>query len=66
MIFTDQQLRDFEAYEKVQLSNRYNMLDPRARHAAGLDNQRYVFVMNNYDALAKAAEAWRAAAKSKV
>lgn len=66
MIFTDQQLRDFEAYERVRARGRYNMFDPRATNALGFDGARYVFVMDNYDALAKAVEAWRAAAKSKV
>lgn len=56
LTFTPKQLADFEAYVRVQKSNRFNMLDPRAAVQAGLSRDQMVFVMENYKALAKAAE----------
>lgn len=55
MEFTAGQLKDFHAYRKVQLSGRYNMFDPRARSLTGLERDGYLFVMKNYEELAKAA-----------
>jgi len=55
MTFTAQQIKNFRAFVKVQKSNRYNMLDPRAAQAAGLTADEMVFVMDNYDALEAAA-----------
>ena len=49
--FTADQLADFLAFCKVQSSGTFNMLDPRARKAAGLTSGRYLFVLGNYDAL---------------
>jgi len=54
--FTKQQLADFKAYVRVQRGGRYNMLDPRARQAAGLSQEAYVFVIDNYEALEAAAK----------
>lgn len=54
--FTEQQLRAFRRYVKVQHSGKYNMFDPRARALTGLDRNEYIFVMEHYDALAMAAE----------
>lgn len=59
--FTDQQIKNFRAYVKVQRSNRYNMITPQARRATGLERDDYVFVMENYEALeAQAAESSKA------
>lgn len=49
--FTAQQLLDFQAYVRVQKSNRYNMFDSRAMQAASLERDEFLFVMENYDAL---------------
>ena len=46
---TEQQLKDFRTYVNVQKRGRYNMLDPRARAATGLERDRYMFVIENYD-----------------
>lgn len=54
--FTKEQLSDWRAYERVRKGGRYNMFDPRARQATGLDSRDYVFVMDNFSALKVAAE----------
>ncbi len=54
--FTEQQLADYQAYEKVRESGKYNMFDPRASRAAKLPEDRYVFVMKNYTELRKEVE----------
>ena len=54
--FTDKQINDFKAYHKVQMGGRYNMFDNRARLATGMTKEEYMFVMSNYEELAKAAE----------
>ena len=56
MEFTNQQLQNFKKYVRVQLSGRYNMFDPRARAATGMDEDEYVFVMENYDKLKEASK----------
>lgn len=54
--FTSDQIDNFTAYHKVQMSGRYNMFDNRARLATGMTKEEYMFVMSNYEELAKAAE----------
>lgn len=49
--FTTQQRDNFRAYERVRKGSRWNMYDPRAVRATGLDREEYVFVMNNFAAL---------------
>jgi len=56
MEFTNQQLKNFAKYVRVQLSGRYNMFDPRARAAAGMSEDEYIFVMENYDKLKEASK----------
>ena len=56
MEFTNQQLQNFKKYVRVQMGGRYNMFDPRARAATGLDKDEYLFVMENYSALKEASE----------
>lgn len=46
---TEQQLKDFRAYVKVQESNRHNMLTAAAIQATGLGRERHLFVIENYD-----------------
>lgn len=53
--FTPEQIADFRAYVRVQESGRYNMLTPNAVRATGLGQDRHFFVIENYDALEKAA-----------
>jgi hypothetical protein len=42
MTFTDQQLKNWAAYEKVRLSAEFNMFDRRAAVAAGLSQDEPV------------------------
>ena len=51
---TNDQIADFMLYEAVRERGRYNMFDPRARQATGLEKPDYAFVMDNYDGLARA------------
>ena len=51
MIFTKEQLAHWKRYERVRRGGRWNMFDPAARNATGLDRDEYLFVMKNYEAL---------------
>ncbi len=53
--FTEQQLADYRSYERVRKGGKFNMFDPRARRAAGLDAEQYSFVMRNFSELREAA-----------
>lgn len=55
--FTPQQLENWRAYESVRDEGNWNMWAPQARQATGLDKAEYLFVMQNFSALKKAAEA---------
>jgi len=55
--FTADQLRQYKDYERVRKGGRFNMLDPQARKATGLDREDYTFVLRNYSALRAASEA---------
>ena len=46
---TEQQLKDFAAYVKVQKRGRWSMFDLQARLHTGLDKEEYSFVMRNYE-----------------
>lgn len=50
--FTEQEIKNFRIYEKIRSKGRYNMLDPRARMAAGLSREEFFFCITNYDLLA--------------
>ena len=54
--FTDQQLNDWRAYERVRKAGRFNMFDPGACKLTKLSEERYDFVLSNYSALKTAAE----------
>ena len=45
--------RDFQTYEAVRSSGNWNMFDPKARRATGLDRNTYYAVVRNYEALMK-------------
>lgn len=57
MEFTKRQIKAYRKYESVRESGLYNMWDPRAQKASGLDRDAYLFCIKNYDELRKAAEA---------
>ena len=56
LVFSEIQMQHFAAWKKVQDSNKYNMLDPRARAAMSLDKAQYLFVLENYDAMERQAK----------
>ncbi len=49
--FTSHDVEDWKSFEQVRKSGRYNMFDPRARQATGLNGERYFFVMRNFSEL---------------
>ena len=53
--FTPQQIAHWKAFERVRKSGKYNMFDPKARAATGLERDDFLFVMKNFEALAKLA-----------
>lgn len=55
LAFTQQQLADWRAYEKVRKGGRYNMImDGRALVATRLTKARYLFVIEHYEELMEA------------
>ena len=42
---------DFRNYERVRVRGKWNMYDPRAESASGLDKDTYLGVLSNYEAL---------------
>ena len=54
--FTKEQILDFNAFEEVRKSGRFNMFDPNARRVSGLEKEEYRFVMKNYSELKEASK----------
>lgn len=44
---------DYEAFEEVRCFGKWNMFDPLAREASGLDRDTYLFIIENYEELQK-------------
>jgi hypothetical protein len=57
MNYTKQQINNYKSYESIRKAGLYNMFDSRARTAAGLTKDEYLFVMENYSELKEASEA---------
>jgi hypothetical protein len=57
MTSTTEQIEDWESFEEIRATNRFNMFDPAARIATGLTREQFLFCMANYDALKAAYEA---------
>jgi hypothetical protein len=55
--FSDKQISDWRAYERVRQGSKWNMFDPRARRATGLSIDEYAFVMSNFGELKEQATA---------
>jgi len=55
--FTAKQIGNYKKYERVRISGRWNMYDPKARAATGMNKDEYTFVMKNFQALRDAANA---------
>lgn len=58
MNYTEKQIKDWKAYEKVRASGRFNMImeGNAAAKSAGLSRDEYIFVIENYSELAAQAE----------
>jgi hypothetical protein len=54
--FNKVQMAQFDRYVQVQKSGKYNMLDPMAGAAAGLDKEEHLFIIRNYGAMARQKE----------
>lgn len=50
-MYSDNQLRNWERYERIRLSGAFNMFDPRARELTSMSKSEWVFCMDNYAAL---------------
>lgn len=55
LAFTNQQIKNWQAYERVRESAWFNMFDQKAMQATGLSSDEYTFVMENFEALKKQA-----------
>lgn len=54
--FTEKQIKNWKAYERVRKGGRWNMFSPQAQAATGLSKDEYLFVMKNFGALEDAAK----------
>lgn len=52
--FTESQLANWKAYERVRKGGKYNMFDPRARRATKLSHDEYMFCLKYYSELQEA------------
>ena len=46
--FSDRDIVDWRSYERVRLSGRFNMFDPRACEMTGMTKERYIFILEQY------------------
>jgi hypothetical protein len=54
--FTEQEIKNWQAYEIVRAEGSYNMFDPRARELTGLSKADFAYCMDNYSELRDAAD----------
>lgn len=54
--YTKEQLKNFRIYEEIRKEGLYNMFDPNARALTGMTKAEYIFVIENYSGLSKAAK----------
>lgn len=54
-VFTDIDLDNWRAYERVRKSGKWNMFFPEARRASGLEDDDYSFCIRWYSELKEAA-----------
>lgn len=57
MRFTEADLDNWRAYERVRQSGRFNMFDPRARAMTGMSKEEWLFCMKHYSELKEQADA---------
>ena len=46
--FSDRDIVDWRNYERIRLTGKFNMFDPRAREIVGLSKERYIFILEHY------------------
>jgi hypothetical protein len=51
MRYTEQQLQNWRAYERIRESGLFNMFDPRARDLTTMSSSEWVFCIAHYDDL---------------
>jgi hypothetical protein len=51
MKYSEQQLKDWSAYERIRESGLFNMFDPRARDLTTMSSSEWVFCMEHYEDL---------------
>lgn len=51
LTFSKQHIQHYVAFDKVRAGGRWNMLSPAAQRATKLNDEDYMFVMDNYDKL---------------
>lgn len=54
-LFTQEQIINFNEYERIRQLGEYNMFDRRARQKTNMTSDEWVFCMSNYDDLQAAA-----------
>jgi hypothetical protein len=47
--YSDRDIVDWRSYERVRLTGKFNMFDPRAIDMTGLTRERYIFIMEHYN-----------------
>jgi len=52
--FTQQEIANWEKYEKVRQSGEFNVFAIQAQEVSGLTHEEFIFVMKNYSELAAA------------
>lgn len=57
--FTEKQLQNWQAFERVREEGKFNMLDLRAQRGTGLSSDEYFFVLENYSELREVVEAMK-------
>jgi len=53
--FSELEILNWKAFERVRAGGRFNMFDPKARQASGLGPDEYAFCMDHYSELKEAA-----------
>jgi hypothetical protein len=54
--FTLHQINDWKRFKEIRGKGKYNMISKEAQIATGIPEEQYIFVMENYEELAKSAQ----------
>lgn len=58
-MYSENQIRNWQIYERIRQSGMFNMFDPRARGMTTMSVSEWVFCMEHYAALRDAVEGER-------